>query len=66
MLKNLRLLQWRPKLRVGIASLATDGRSKLSSTEGKLEKWCEHFDEDCNISTAVVENLLETVPEVRA
>ena len=45
------------------AVLATDGRSKLTNTVGKLERWRQHFEEVCNVSTEVLERVLDTIPE---
>ena len=64
LLKDLRLLQWGQKLRASTALLAADGRTKLTGTAEKLERWREHFDEVCNVSTEVAERVLDTIPEV--
>ena len=55
LLRDLKLIQWRQKLRASTALLAADGRSKLASTSAKLERLKEHFDEVCNIATEVAE-----------
>ena len=64
LLKDLRLLQRGQKLRASTALLTADGRAKLTSTADKLERWREHFDEVCNVSTEVMESVLDTIPEV--
>ena len=65
LLRDLKLIQWRQKLRASTALLAADGRSRLASTSEKLERLKEHFDEVCNISTEVAESVLDTNPEVK-
>ena len=65
LLKDLRLIQWGQKLGSSTALLAKDGRLKLSSTVEKLERWCQHFEEVCDVSTEVLERVLDTIPEAR-
>ena len=65
MLKDQRLAQWGQKLGSSTAVLATDGRSKLTSTEEKLKQWRQRFEEVCKITTDVLERVLDTTPEAR-
>ena len=67
LLKDLRLLQRSQKLKADTTLLAKDGK-QLSSTGSKLERWREYFAQVNNISTqlvdSVVEAVLETAPEI--
>ena len=54
LLRDLKLIQWKQKLRTNTVLLAADGRSKLTSTSEKLERWKEHFSEVCNVPTEVM------------
>ena len=64
MLKDLRLLQSGQRLRVSTALLAEDGKTKLTGVSEKLERWGEHCEQVCNISSQVVERTLEDIPPV--
>ena len=61
LLKDLRLIQWGQKIGSSTILLAKDGRSKLSSTVEKLEQWHQHFEEVCDVSTEVLERVLDTI-----
>ena len=64
LLKDLRLMQWGQKLRPSTALLAADGRTNLSGTTEKLKRWQEYFEDVCNVSTEIVERVLDNIPEV--
>ena len=65
LLRDLKLMQWRQKLRASTALPVADGKSKLSSTSEKLKRLKEHLDEVCNIATEVAESVLDTNLEVK-
>ena len=62
--RELRLLKSSQKLRVSTALLAADGKTRLTSSSEKLDRWQEHFCDVCNIPSAVTDQTLEAIPEV--
>ena len=60
LLKDLKVLQCSQQFKVKTALKTGDGK-KITSTDGKLERWREHFEQVLNMPSVVTENALDQV-----
>ena len=61
-LKDLKALHRRQKPQVNSPLMASNGKDKLLTDEGKLGRWQEHFEKISNIPTHVSEETLSRTP----
>lgn len=64
LLKELRHLHGSQRLKLSSAVKSPDGKSRIPRVDGKLERWCEQFEQVCNVSSMVTDYVLSKIPKV--